>query len=342
MQSQKIASKNENKKAPTDVVKGSNIPNTDQFKTPKTISKLDSSRTIIPAHANKAHGKPSAESLLNQKSNKQQPTLSQSSVKNVQKSAPVKNSLQHIKSLLNKPGTIFGGDSDESSADDNAAAKKPKKTKEPSLVDSRNDSAMQSQKIASRNENKKAPTDVVKGSNIPNTDQFKTPKTISKLDSSRTIKPAHANKAHGKPSAESLLNQKSNKQQSTLSQSSVKNVQKSAPVKNSSQHIKSLLNKPATIFGGDSDESSADDNAAANSDSSTRTPSGRSSSGDRSHADKRKSVGKDSMNSQSKSKSMSMAKLLSSSSFKRAQVTASQQARDTESQFVDFVPDSQP
>ncbi|GJR50790.1 hypothetical protein Tco_1401311 [Tanacetum coccineum] len=128
-QSQKLASKNENKKAPTDVVKGSNIPNTDQFKTPKTISKLDSSRTIKPAHANKAHGKPSAESLLNQKSNKQQSTLSQSSVKNVQKSAPVKNSSQHIKSVLNKPETIFGGDSDESSADDNAAAKKPKKTK---------------------------------------------------------------------------------------------------------------------------------------------------------------------------------------------------------------------
>nr|GEW96924.1 hypothetical protein [Tanacetum cinerariifolium] len=260
MQYQKIASKNESEKAPTDVVKGSNIPNTDHFKTPKTISKLDSSRTIIPAHANKAH--------------------------------------------------------------------------------------------ASKNE-KKAPTDVAKGSNIPNTDQFKTPKTISKLDSSRTIKPAHANKAHGKPSAESLLNQKSNKQQSTLSQSSVKNMQKSAPVKNSSQHIKSLLNKPATIFGGDSDESSADDNAAANSDSSTRTPSGRSSSGDSatslesrrkgSHADKRKSVGKDSMNSQGKLKSMSMADFLKSTSrFKRAQVTASQQARDTESQSVDCVPDSQP
>ncbi|GJX78347.1 hypothetical protein Tco_0325158 [Tanacetum coccineum] len=44
-----------------------------------------------------------------------------------------------------------------------------------------------------------------------------------------------------------------------------------------------------------------------------------------------------------KSKSMSMADFLKSSSrFKRAQVTASQQARDTESQSVDFVPDSQP
>ncbi|PWA62487.1 hypothetical protein CTI12_AA363620 [Artemisia annua] len=231
--------------------------------------------------------------------------------------------------------------------------KKPKKTKEPSLVDSRNDSAMQSKKLASKNENKKAPTNVVNGSNIPNTDQFKTPKKISKIDASRTSKLAHANKAHGKPSAESLLNQKSNKQQSTLSQSSVKHVQKSAPVKKSSQHIKSSLNKPGTIFDGDSDESSTDDNANANSDSSTRTPSGRSSSGDSttsiesrrkgSHADKRKSVGKDSTNSQTKSKGMTMADLLRSSSrFKKAKVTASQQARDTESQSVDFVPESQP
>lgn len=38
-----------------------------------------------------------------------------------------------------------------------------------------------------------------------------------------------------------------------------------------------------------------------------------------------------------------MADLLRSSSrFKKAKVTASQQARDTESQSVEFVPDSQP
>ncbi|PWA83231.1 beta-fructofuranosidase, insoluble isoenzyme CWINV1 [Artemisia annua] len=68
---------------------------------------------------------------------------------------------------------------------------------------------------------------------------------------------------------------------------------------NSSQHIKNLLNKPGSIFGGDSDESSADENATTNSDSSTRTPSGGS-----------------------KSKGMTMADLLRSSSrFKKAKVS---------------------
>nr|GFD23732.1 hypothetical protein [Tanacetum cinerariifolium] len=50
---------------------------------------------------------------------------------------------------------------------------------------------------------------------------------------------------------------------------SVKTVQKSAPEVNKSQNVKSLLSGSGTIYGGDNDKSSADDNALPRSSSSS-------------------------------------------------------------------------
>ena len=111
------------------MVTNPNIPNTDQFKTPKKKSKID---------ANKTHGEPSAEVFLNQKSDKPRVTLGLASVKTVQKSAPEVNKSQHVKSLLSGSGTMYGGDSDKSSAEDNAS---PGRSSSPSGdIDSSTDS----------------------------------------------------------------------------------------------------------------------------------------------------------------------------------------------------------
>ncbi|KAI3733415.1 hypothetical protein L6452_12858 [Arctium lappa] len=237
--------------------------------------------------------------------------------------------------------------------------------------DSRNDSTIQSQKSLTKNEHNKlllsskktseVSINVVKDPNITHIDQIKTPKKTKLIDPPKTSNSAHANKGQDGPSSESssssetfgrpFRNKMSNKQQPIQGKTLVKTLKKSAPVMNNSRQ--DLL---STIFGDGSDGSSADDNATVNSDSSTRTPSGKSSSSsgesassidsrrNGSHAMKRKeSGGKNSMNSQSRLKNISMADLLRSSSrFKKAKMNASQVVEDTESEPVDFVPDSQP
>ncbi|KAI3826729.1 hypothetical protein L1987_00782 [Smallanthus sonchifolius] len=194
-----------------------------------------------------------------------------------------------------------------------------KKTKD----DSRND---RFQKLVSKCENNKVSVDVLEDPNITNYDKMKTPKRTKKIDV-----------------------QKTNKQQSVSGQTHINTVKKKSV--NRSQQVKSLLNTPGTIFGDDSD-----DNASVNSDSSTRSPSRKpsssSSSGEisysirsRSCARKRQEgAGKNNMTSESKSKDQPKmnALLRRSSGFKKAKVTASSQVEDTESQPVDFVPDSQP
>nr|GFA82593.1 myb-like protein V isoform X1 [Tanacetum cinerariifolium] len=84
--------------------------------------------------------------------------------------------------------------------------------------------------------------------------------------------------------------------------------------------------------------SSADDNALPGSSSSSGDIASSIDSG--SCAVKRKGRGG---NSQSKSKNIPMTgRVKSSPRFKRAKVTASQQLGDTESEPVDFVPESPP
>ncbi|PWA39258.1 hypothetical protein CTI12_AA573520 [Artemisia annua] len=185
------------------------------------------------------------------------------------------------------------------------------------------------------------PTSVVNDPNIPNTDQSKTPKKKSKIDAPRISKSAHANKAHGEPSAEVFLNQKSDRPRVVLGLACVRAVQKSAPEVNKSQHVKSLLSGSGTTFGGDSDKSSADDNALSGKSASLGdSASSIDSSRNGSRAAKRKGGGG---NSQSKSKNISVTdRLRSSTRFKRAKVTATQQLGDTESEPVDFVPESPP
>ncbi|KAJ0544912.1 hypothetical protein HanIR_Chr08g0343771 [Helianthus annuus] len=167
------------------------------------------------------------------------------------------------------------------------------------------------------------------------------PGTVVPFDPNIDDESSSSSKSFGR----SYHRQKSNKQQSVA-----------GPVKKNLPAVNGLLNTPGNVFGDEeSDRSSADDNAAVNSDSSTRTPSRKltSSSGEsdssidsrrnRSFAVKRKGGGKVSRASENKSKKVSMADLLRSSSrFKKAKFTASQQVDDTESQPVDVVPDSQP
>lgn len=237
---------------------------------------------------------------------------------------------------------------------------------------------IQSQKSLTKDEHNKLPlsskktleasTNVVKDSNITHIDQIKTPKKTKLINAPKTSKSGHGNKGQDGASSESssssetfgrsLHNQMSNKQQPIQDQTLDKTLKKNAPVMNNSKHVKGLLNTPGKIFAEGSDGSSTEDNATVNSDSSTRTPSGKSSSSSSSgesassidsringsRAMKRKeSGGKNSMNSQSRSKNISMADLLRSSSrFKKAKMNASQVVEDTESEPVDFVPDSQP
>ncbi|KAJ9554490.1 hypothetical protein OSB04_018535 [Centaurea solstitialis] len=201
-------------------------------------------------------------------------------------------------------------------------------------------------------------TDVVKDPNIARIDQIKTPKKTKLNDALKTNKSAHANKgqdpSESSSSSEtfgrSFHNQKSNKQQSIPGQSHAKTLKKGTPVVNNS-HVKSLFNKP--IFADGSDTSSGDENATVASDSSTRTPSKSSSEESDSSIDSKrkgshavKSGGKNNMNSHTvfstvdrSQMKISMADLLKSSSrFKKAKLKAA----DTESEPVDFVPESQP
>ncbi|KAL4573906.1 hypothetical protein LXL04_020727 [Taraxacum kok-saghyz] len=223
----------------------------------------------------------------------------------------------------------------ENGKDTKLSVKEKKPKKKPKQQDN---NAIQS---LPRNENNKeslvskkvpeASTDKLGDENISNNiNKTKTPKKIDN-------KTQPSESSFGR----SFKSEKITKQQAAMG---VKNMKKSAP----------LLNAPGTIFGSDSDEddsTSANDNGkTVNSDSSTRTPSGNSSSSgesdssidSRRYAMKRKEgSGKNNMNSQLKS--MSMADILRSSSrFKKAKVSASQQVVDTESELVDFVPESQP
>ncbi|KAI3516082.1 hypothetical protein L1887_14991 [Cichorium endivia] len=171
-------------------------------------------------------------------------------------------------------------------------------------------------------------------------------KTSKKIEDKRVQvnKPQASSESSSESYGRSFRIKKINKQKPTV----VKDLKKNVP------GVKSLLNTPGTIFGDNSDDSSADDNANVNSDSGTRTPSRKSSSSGESdssidskrygsHAVKRKEAGgKNNMNSQSRPKNTSIADLLRSSSrFKKARLTASK-VNDTESEPVDFVPESQP
>lgn len=171
-------------------------------------------------------------------------------------------------------------------------------------------------------------------------------KTTKKIEAKpvQDNKPQASSESSSESYGRSFRIKKINKQKPSV----VKNLKKNVP------GVKSLLNTPGTIFGDNSDDSSADDNANVNSDSGTRTPSRKSSSSGESdssidskrygsHAVKRKEAGgKNNMNSQSRPKNTSIADLLRSSSrFKKARVTASK-VIDTESEPVDFVPESQP
>lgn len=226
-----------------------------------------------------------------------------------------------------------------------------KKSKEE--IDSKNNSGVV--QSLSRNENKNLPLSPkkvpgvstngvgAKDRNVPVFSKTKTPKPTTKIDTLKTSKPGSSSQTFDK----SLNNQRNKKQQPFMSQSQVKNLKKSVP------GGKSLLNTPGrSIFDDDSDDSSADDNANSNSNSSTRTPSSSSAESDSSIDSKRygsqavkrkQGDGRNNMNSQSRLQNRSMADLLRSSSrFKKARVTASQQMNNTESEPVDFVPDSQP
>ncbi|KAK9277295.1 hypothetical protein L1049_006835 [Liquidambar formosana] len=122
---------------------------------------------------------------------------------------------------------------------------------------------------------------------------------------------------------------------------------------NSANHEKSLLATAGNIFKDGNSESSEDD-GVEDSDASTRTSSDDSSSSDHSEVEtqatgsygtKRKEVGsKNILNSNSSGlQNVTLDTILRSSSrYKKAKLTASQlQLEDTESQPVDFVPDSQ-
>ncbi|XP_075660197.1 uncharacterized protein LOC142630029 [Castanea sativa] len=136
-------------------------------------------------------------------------------------------------------------------------------------------------------------------------------------------------------------------------------VNETGEVVNSSQHDKSLLTKLGAIFKDDSSGSSEDEDGVDNSNASTRTPSDNSFSSDFSDGEsnaklnsprngsndskRNNSGGRSIMNScSSVAKDMDLGTIFRSSrSFKKAKLTASQlQLEDTESQPVDFVPDS--
>ncbi|GJW67879.1 hypothetical protein Tco_0122303 [Tanacetum coccineum] len=195
--------------------------------------------------------------------------------------------------------------------------KKTKKTKKQRLVDSRNDTAIQPRKLVSENENKKVPTNVANHPNIQNAEQFKTSKKVGKVDAPRTSKSTHANKA----------------QKPTLGQAIVKTMQKSTPVVNRLQRVR-----------GSADDNTSLGNSSSSGDSASSIDSRRN--GYRVVKIK-EVVGTDGINSQSfdrnKLKNMSMTGLpRSSHRLKKAKISASQESEDTESEHVDFVPESPP
>ncbi|KVI05704.1 hypothetical protein Ccrd_015954, partial [Cynara cardunculus var. scolymus] len=152
IQSQKSVTKNEHSKlllsskktseVSTNVVKDPNITHIDQIKTPKKTRMIDTPKTNKSAHANKGQDGPSSESSSSsatfgrsfryQKLNKQQSVQGQPHVKTLKKSVPVVNNSQHVKGLLNTPGTIFGDGSDGNSSDDSETVKSDSSTRTPS------------------------------------------------------------------------------------------------------------------------------------------------------------------------------------------------------------------
>ncbi|CAH1433874.1 unnamed protein product [Lactuca virosa] len=209
-----------------------------------------------------------------------------------------------------------------------------------SLSRNENNKALSSKKIP------EASTDggVAKDQNAPNVTKAKTQKTTTKIKKPQPFSESDSS-SESESFGRSLKSQKKNTKQQPTTQ--VKNLKKNVP------GVKSVLSTPGTIFGDNSDDSSADDNAIINSDSSTRTPSRNPSSSGESDSsiDSRRYVkrneggGNNNMNSQSRLKNISMAELLKSSSrYKKARVTAASQSQvnDTESEPVDFVPESQP
>ncbi|XP_023734405.1 uncharacterized protein LOC111882284 isoform X2 [Lactuca sativa] len=223
----------------------------------------------------------------------------------------------------------------------------------------KDDSAIQS---LSRNENNKALSSkkipeastnggVAKDQNAPHVTRAKTQKTTTKIDALKINKPQPQPFSESDSSSESESFGRSLKSQKKITKqqptTQVKNLKKNVP------GVKRLLSTPGTIFGDNSDDSSADDNAIINSDSSTRTPSRNPSSpgesdssiDSRRYVKRKEGGGNNNMNSQSRLKNISMAELLKSSSrYKKARVTAASQSQvnDTESEPVDFVPESQP
>ncbi|KAG6687381.1 uncharacterized protein LOC122281418 isoform X2 [Carya illinoinensis] len=155
-------------------------------------------------------------------------------------------------------------------------------------------------------------------------------------------------------------NKLGNKSQSGVGQAVRKaSINDVGEVVNRSEHDKSLLTKSGTIFNDYSSGSSEDDDGVKNSDSSIRTPSANSFSSDYSDGEsnanlnspqdgsydsKRKNSDGRSIRkaSSSRAKSLTLDTILRSSSrYKKAKQTAVQsELEDTESQPVDYVPDS--
>ncbi|CAI9299990.1 unnamed protein product [Lactuca saligna] len=218
-----------------------------------------------------------------------------------------------------------------------------------SLSRNENNKALSSKKIPEASTN----GGVGKDQNAPHVTKAKTQKTTTKIDAVKINKPQPQPFSESDSSSESesesfgrsLKSQKKITKQQPTTQ--VKNLKKNVP------GVKSLLSTPGTIFGDNSDDSSADDNAIINSDSSTRTPSRNPSSpgesdssiDSRRYVKRKEGGGNNNMNSQSRLKNISMSELLKSSSrYKKARFTAASQSQvnDTESEPVDFVPESQP
>ncbi|KDP26722.1 hypothetical protein JCGZ_17880 [Jatropha curcas] len=171
-------------------------------------------------------------------------------------------------------------------------------------------------------------------------------------------KMAESNSSLGSSKNIGLLNTKSSERKSSKDPNRMdgRNTStiNSGDVVNSSQHKKSLIGSPGSIFKDDSEGASSikDDT----SDASTRTPSDNSLSSDYSDGESNADLNSSQNGSYSWKRNVGGGKafkkpidhgitldmiLRSSSSYKKAKLTASQNAADTESQPVDFVPDSQ-
>lgn len=227
--------------------------------------------------------------------------------------------------------------------------------------------------LASTNKEKlEAYGDAVKASKSHDADEEKTPQKSIKLvvgngsgssknnpswleDNKGTVMASNSS-CSAKGSKRAFQDTSNKKQQSGFNKgriSAQKKLSKNdADIVNSSQQKKSLLSAPGAIFSDDSSGSSGDENHG-NSESSTRMPSDHSSSSG--FSDGESELSQDSrgngyggrksfLNSKYPDpKDMSLHMILKSSKrFKKAKLTAAQsQEADTESQPVEFVPDSQ-